>query len=186
MRYLCICLAAALLLAACGVPESATGAAPVQAAPTAEAQPSPEPTAEQEPTMPEDVPPTPTPARQFQAQPVSPAAETPASPPAGVPIAPPYEAGIQRSLQIAVSDLAALLSVDQATIEVAAVSSVIWPNSGLGCERAGMMYKQVPVDGLLIELRANRQVYRYHAGGARDPFLCTSPSAGAPGGDLSK
>jgi hypothetical protein len=136
--------------------------------------------------MPEDPPPAPTAARQFQAQPVSPAVATPATSPAGVPIAAPYDAAIERYLQFAVGDLAARLSVDQATIEVAAVSSVIWPNSGMGCERAGMMYKQVPVDGLLIELRADQQIYRYHGGGARDPFLCTTPSAGAPGGDLSK
>lgn len=35
-----------------------------------------------------------------------------------------------------------------------------------------MVYAQVLQEGLLIVLRANQQLYEYHSGGDRPPFLC--------------
>jgi hypothetical protein len=72
----------------------------------------------------------------------------------------------------AVEDLAGRLSVDVEEIGVLDVQEVVWPDSSLGCPLPGMAYKQVPEDGLLIRLEVDGQVYEYHSGGMRDPFLC--------------
>lgn len=37
---------------------------------------------------------------------------------------------------------------------------------------AGMKYKQVPVDGYLIRLAYEGQVFNYHGSGSCGPFLC--------------
>ena len=37
-----------------------------------------------------------------------------------------------------------------------------------------MRYEQVPTDGSLIVLSVDGAAYRYHSGGSRPPFLCTT------------
>ena len=73
---------------------------------------------------------------------------------------------------IAKEDLATRLNVSVNDIEILTVELITWPNSGMGCPHPDMAYKQVPVDGLLIQLRVNGVEYNYHSGGSRDPFLC--------------
>jgi hypothetical protein len=85
------------------------------------------------------------------------------------------EAGMQPLIEAATTDLMKRLSVTRDAIEVVSAQSVVWPDKGLGCPQAGMQYLQVPVDGFRIELRVNNQIYAYHGGGGRDPFLCESP-----------
>jgi hypothetical protein len=36
----------------------------------------------------------------------------------------------------------------------------------------------VPVDGLLIRLESGGQLFEYHSGGGKAPFLCEQPSGG--------
>ena len=69
-------------------------------------------------------------------------------------------------------DLAHRLSIPIDQIEVLEARSVVWPDAGLGCPQPGMRYKQVQMDGVLIRLQANGQVYEYHGGGGRRLFLC--------------
>jgi hypothetical protein len=85
------------------------------------------------------------------------------------------EAGMQPWIEAAASDLMKRLSVTHNAVEVVSAQSVVWPDKGLGCPEPGMQYLQVPVDGFRIELRVNKQLYAYHGGGGRDPFLCESP-----------
>ncbi len=73
---------------------------------------------------------------------------------------------------MAVADLSRRLTVAESEIEVVSATLVVWPNTGLGCEIAGMQYAQVPQDGSLIELRVGGKLFHYHSGGSKLPFLC--------------
>jgi len=79
---------------------------------------------------------------------------------------------MQAMVDQAAQDLAKRLSVDPAQVELVEVSQVTWPDGGLGCPQPGMAYTQVQVDGLRIRLRVGEQVYSYHSGSGRPPFLC--------------
>lgn len=80
----------------------------------------------------------------------------------------------QSPAQQAVQDLAARLQIDVDQIEVVRSVEVNWPDGSLGCPQPGMRYTQVVVNGTFVELRVGDQVYNYHSGAARPPFLCIS------------
>ena len=84
------------------------------------------------------------------------------------------EPGMQSLIDASTADLMKRLSVTRDAIEVVSAQSVVWPDKGLGCPQPGMQYLQVQVDGFRIELRVNNQLYAYHGGGGRGPFLCES------------
>ena len=84
----------------------------------------------------------------------------------------PCGSDIENLVIRAKEDLAHRLSMPIGQIEVLEARSVVWPDASLGCPQPGMRYKQVPVDGVLIRLQANGQVYEYHSGGGRGLFLC--------------
>jgi hypothetical protein len=79
--------------------------------------------------------------------------------------------------EAAKADLARRRAIAPEAIVVVEVRDVVWPDAGLGCPRPGMAYKQVPVDGLLIRLESGGQLFEYHSGGGKPPFLCEQPSA---------
>jgi hypothetical protein len=72
-------------------------------------------------------------------------------------------------------DLAARLGIDPAQITLIEFRDVTWPDSSLGCPHPDMGYLQVLMDGYLIRLGVGKQVYEYHGGGGRAPFLCENP-----------
>ncbi len=72
-------------------------------------------------------------------------------------------------------DLVEWLDVDSEEIEVVLSEAVVWPDAGLGCPQPDMKYKQVPQDGARIVLRVGNELYTYHSGGGRAPFLCDQP-----------
>jgi hypothetical protein len=94
----------------------------------------------------------------------------------------PDEHGLERLVALARTDLARRLCVAIERIDVLEAEAVIWPDGGLGCPRPGMRYRQVPVDGACIRLRARGREYEYHSGGGRGPFLCEHRPAAHPGG----
>jgi hypothetical protein len=101
------------------------------------------------------------------------------SPSAGTaPTSPATGSAPAAPVEIAKADLARRRAVAADTIRVVEVRSVTWPDPGLGCPQPGMAYKQVPVDGLLIRLESDGQVFEYHSGGSKAPFLCEQPSSG--------
>ena len=109
----------------------------------------------------------------------------PSTPPAAATPAP-----ASAPVEAAKADLARRRSVAPDTIRVVEVRDVIWPDPSLGCPQPGMAYKQVPVDGLLIRLESGGQVFEYHSGGSKPPFLCEQPKGGdkapPPSGDEGK
>lgn len=104
------------------------------------------------------------------AQPV--VAPSPTTPPNAVTLAAPLDAFTQARVDQARQDLATRLGLPLDQVTLGSVQQVTWPDGGLGCPQPGMSYIQVPVDGLLIRLQAGGQVYAYHSGGERGPFLC--------------
>jgi hypothetical protein len=85
----------------------------------------------------------------------------------------PVEPGLVPLVELAVADLAGMLGIDRAGVTVVSARAVTWPDTGLGCHRPGMRYRQVPQDGSLIVLEAAGGIYRYHSGGHRTvPFWC--------------
>jgi len=81
-------------------------------------------------------------------------------------------------VEIAKADLARRRAVAPDTIQIIEVRDVTWPDRGLGCPQPGMAYNQVQVDGLLIRLESGGQIFEYHSGGSKAPFLCEQPVGG--------
>jgi hypothetical protein len=73
----------------------------------------------------------------------------------------------------AVADLARHLDVSPDDVTVVAAREVTWPDGSLGCPEPGMMYTQALVDGTLVVLEANGQLYEYHGG--TPLVLCENP-----------
>jgi hypothetical protein len=88
---------------------------------------------------------------------------------------PVIEPGMESLIAAATADLMKRLSVTRDAIEVVSAKSVVWPDRSLGCPQPGMMYPQVLAEGYRIELRAKNQIYVYHGGEGRGPFLCENP-----------
>jgi hypothetical protein len=82
------------------------------------------------------------------------------------------EPGLEGLVSEAKEDLAQRLSISVDGIELLSAISVVWPDGSLGCPQPGMAYKQVPQDGVLIQLSVGGVVYNYHGGGSRGLFLC--------------
>ncbi len=75
----------------------------------------------------------------------------------------------------AAADLAARLAVSPGDIEVIAVEEVTWPDASLGCPQRDMQYQQVLTPGVRVILTHDGVEHRYHAGGGRDLFYCSTP-----------
>jgi hypothetical protein len=89
-----------------------------------------------------------------------------------VPIPTPPDPFLESLVTQVKSDLAERLAIAPEQIELVDAASVTWPDRSLGCPQPGMVYTQVQVDGFLIRLRVKDQIYEYHGGGGRAPFLC--------------
>jgi hypothetical protein len=63
------------------------------------------------------------------------------------------------------------VTIDQ--IELVTFENKVWRDSSLGCPQPGMFYKQVLSDGYFIQLRIGDELFNYHGGTGRAPFLCT-------------
>jgi hypothetical protein len=84
----------------------------------------------------------------------------------------PYDPAMQPIVQIALQDLSERLDIPVEQIAVLEAEAVVWGDTSMGCPQPGMAYLQVPQDGARIRLSAGGQMYNYHSGGIRPPFLC--------------
>ena len=74
--------------------------------------------------------------------------------------APEPEGPAQKALVAqAREDLAKRLSLEPDAVAFVKLKEVVWPDRSLGCPRPGMVYPQVPQDGVLIVLRAAGRSY---------------------------
>lgn len=90
------------------------------------------------------------------------------------------DAGLQPFVDLAAADLAMWLGVDEATISTHAAVLVVWPDASLGCPLPDAQYPELALDGSIIELEHDGQIYRYHTGGQRGVFTCATPLADPP------
>lgn len=88
--------------------------------------------------------------------------------------------GMQDLVDVAVRDLASKLGIETSAIKVLSAESVMWRDSSLGCPTAGNEYMQVLSAGSRIRLEVKEQVFHYHSGDKREPFLCRNPTEPAP------
>lgn len=86
------------------------------------------------------------------------------------------ESSEEQMVTQAKQDLSRRLSVDTGQIKLLEVKKITWPDSSLGCPQPGMFYSQTSQEGWLIHLAAVGQIYFYHSGETRVPFLCKQTS----------
>ncbi len=87
----------------------------------------------------------------------------------------PLSPAVQNWVDEAKADLALRQETAAEQIELLSFEAKVWPDAGLGCPQPGMRYKQVMVEGYLIRLQVGEQIYNYHGGSGRGPFLCEQP-----------
>ncbi|MDH3747881.1 MAG: hypothetical protein OER97_06705 [Gammaproteobacteria bacterium] len=87
---------------------------------------------------------------------------------------------VDEQVLIARQKLAERLGVDLSAIMIDTVRQVHWSDGAVGCPKPGMMYTQAIVPGVLILLRADGEVHRYHAALGRPPSYCPADRAQAP------
>lgn len=75
-------------------------------------------------------------------------------------------------IRLAISDLAARLSIDPELVHIISAESTLWPDSSLGCPQPGEAYAQVLTEGVLIQLEADDQIYEYHTDTGAQLILC--------------
>ena len=61
------------------------------------------------------------------------------------------------------ADLAKQAGAEASDARVIRAESVIWPDGGLGCRRAGEIYTQATEPGYWVEFELATRVYSYHA-----------------------
>ena len=84
----------------------------------------------------------------------------------------PSDPEMQQKVALAKSDLARQLSILEDQIELIEAIRFDWPDSSLGCPEPGGEYLHVWMVGEVILLRVENQVFEYHSGYNRPPFLC--------------
>lgn len=72
----------------------------------------------------------------------------------------------------AMQDLAQRQNISEDQITLLSFESMVWPDGAYGCPSPGMMYTQVLSDGYLIQLQVGKEIFNYHGGGGKGPFLC--------------
>lgn len=60
------------------------------------------------------------------------------------------------------TELASVLGVADAEIELNQVNPMDWPNSSLGCPEKGMMYLDVITSGFHVEFDVGGKIYHVH------------------------
>ena len=88
----------------------------------------------------------------------------------------PAVPGLQSLVEKAKADLARRLTVSVNEIILSEATSVIWPDSSLGCPEAGKAYSQVLTPGYLILLEHDGNKFEYHANIHNYFFHCENPA----------
>ena len=94
----------------------------------------------------------------------------------GKDVSPESRSDIQNNLvEQAKEDLAARLGIPISEIDLLIIEEVTWRDGSLGCPQPGMFYTQALVNGSLIQLLHDENIFQYHSGRGGAPFLCENP-----------
>ena len=77
-------------------------------------------------------------------------------------------------------NLAERLGIPVDEIEISGATPVMWRSGAMGCPKPGMSYTQALVPGIWLLLKANGNLYRYHATPQGQPFYCPEELAESP------
>jgi hypothetical protein len=109
----------------------------------------------------------------------SPTVSSPASPsPSGGSATLPDDLRTRPAVAAAIADTARRAKVDPGQVVIAAWSPVTWNDGSLGCPRKGMSYTQALVEGELLMLRTDTELFQYNAKTGGPFAYCAAPSAG--------
>ena len=97
------------------------------------------------------------------------------------PLPTPATSGLQTLIEKVKNDLAQRLSVATDHINLIEATSVVWPDSSLGCPQEGMAYAQVLTPGYLMLLGHGENIYEYHTSSSTHMVTCENPSPPVPG-----
>ena len=98
--------------------------------------------------------------------------ETQTNPSLPIPAVP----GLQSLVEKAKVDLAQRLAVPVNEIILSEATSVVWPDSSLGCPEEGKTYSQVLTPGYLILLEQGGNKFEYHTNIHNYFFHCENPT----------
>lgn len=86
----------------------------------------------------------------------------------------PLPDGLQTLIEKAREDLAQQLPNAESKIKLVTAIKVTWPDSSLGCPQPGTAYTQALIDGFLIRLETDGELYEYHTN-TNDVVFCENP-----------
>jgi len=106
-------------------------------------------------------------------------ASGPASPsPSGGSVTLPDDLRTRPAVAAAIADTARRAGVDPGQVVIAAWSPVTWNDGSLGCPEKGKSYTQALVEGELLLLRTDTELFQYNAKTGGPFAYCATPSAG--------
>ena len=77
----------------------------------------------------------------------------------------------EEAVNTARTELASVVGVAAAEIELNQVNPMVWPNSSLGCPEKGMMYLDVITSGFRVEFDVGSKIYQVHTA-ERTAIVC--------------
>lgn len=118
--------------------------------------------------------PTPVPSGTPAATAVPPTDAPPSAEPTAPGILPPPVSGPSEGVvQMSIEYLHEKFSLDADTVKVNEVTSMTWPDAGLGCPKKGVLYIQALTPGFQILLEADGHVFTFHTNESSIVVLCS-------------
>lgn len=84
----------------------------------------------------------------------------------------PLAVATVKMTELARTDLAKRLEVDDMQIEIVGAKPATWPNAGLGCPDPERTYRDEVIAGFVIELTHRAKTYRYHSDMSSQVVYC--------------
>ena len=86
----------------------------------------------------------------------------------------PHDADAQKAIQLTQKSLAKQLDIAVEDVTFLNYQPQTLPDGSMGCRQGGKMYTPVEIPGYIIRLQVAEDVYEFHGGMGRRPFLCQS------------
>ena len=77
-----------------------------------------------------------------------------------------------KMIALAKASLARKFNIGENQIHLSSVGAVTWPDAGLGCPQAGVIYAEVITPGYQILFEAQGKIFSYHTDSTERVILC--------------